>query len=165
MDKQAIYDYLNRRNISYEVTEHKAVYNMAELAEVVLPYADVLAKNLFVHDDKKRSYYLITIKGEKRINLKNFRWNNGTRPLTFADEHDLMVLLGLVPGSVTPLGLLNDKECRVHLFLDKEFLTTPAIIGVHPNDNTATVWLRTDDLIQIIKEHGNEVHIIEIKNL
>lgn len=164
MDKQAVYEYLNSRNIRYEVTEHEAVYSMDEQAAIALPYPDVVAKNIFVRDDKKQNYYLITMKGGKRMNLKDFRRNNGTRPLSFANDDDLMTFLGITSGAVTPLGLLNDEGCRVHLFLDKDFLLPPAIIGIHPNDNAATVWLRTDDLIHLIKEHGNEVYITEMKN-
>ena len=69
-------------------------------------------------------------------------------------------ILGLAPGTVTPFGLLNDAECRVHFFLDRDLLAPPAIIGVHPNDNTATVWLQTSDLLHLIAEHGNEVTLI-----
>ena len=58
--------------------------------------------------------------------------------------------------------MLNDKEMKVKLFLDKEFIESLGKIGVHPNDNTATVWLKIEDLINIIKEHGNEVEIVEI---
>ena len=163
MNKQDIFCYLDNRNIHYEVTEHKPVYNMAELNEVILPHPDALAKNIFVCDDKKREYYLITVKGNKRVNLKDFRKEYGTRRLTFADENDMRELLGLSPGSVTPLGLLNDKECKVHFFLDKDFLSIPLIIGIHPNDNTATIWLSTNDLMSILKKHGNEVQLIEVK--
>ena len=120
------------------------------------------AKNLFVRDDKKRNYYLITVKGDKRVDLKEFRKNNNTRALSFASENDLMDIMNLIPGSVTPLGMLNDKEMKVKLFLDKEFIESSGKIGVHPNDNTATVWLKIEDLINIIKEHGNEVEIVEI---
>lgn len=162
MNKQETYYYLDSLGVHYEATERKAVYNMAELAEVKLPYPDALAKNIFVRDDKKREYYLISVKGGKRVDLKDFRKEHGTRRLTFADEHDMMQLLGLIPGSVTPLGLLNDKECRVHFFLDKDFLASPAIIGIHPNDNTATIWLPINGLISILKNHGNAVQVIEV---
>ena len=70
--------------------------------------------------------------------------------------------MGLTPGSVTPLGLLNDAECRVKLYLDKDFLGEPALIGVHPNDNTATVCMKTEDLILLLREHGSEVEAVEI---
>ena len=157
MNKQQIYDYLQENSIWHEITEHKAVYNMAELAEVPCPYPEADAKNLFVRDDKKQNYYLITVKGEKRVNLKAFRKAQGTRNLSFASAEDLMERLGLIPGAVTPLGVLNDETRSVKAFLDQDFLQEPGLVGVHPNENTATVWLKTEDLIRIIREHGNEV--------
>lgn len=162
MNKQEIYDFIKDKNIWHEITEHKAVFNMAELAEIEVLYPEYDAKNLFVRDDKKRNYYLITVKENKRVDLKEFRKNNATRPLSFASEQDLMSIMNLIPGAVTPLGLLNDNELKVILYLDKEFLNDKQIIGVHPNDNTATLWLKVTDLIDIIKEHGNQVNIVEI---
>ena len=157
MNKQQIYDYLQENSIWHEITEHKAVYNMAELAEVPCPYPEADAKNLFVRDDKKQNYYLITVKGEKRVNLKAFRKAQGTRNLSFASAEDLMERLGLIPGAVTPLGVLNDETRSVKVFLDQDCLQEPGLVGVHPNENTATVWLKAEDLIRIIREHGNEV--------
>ena len=157
MNKQQIYDYLQENSIWHEITEHKAVYNMAELAEVPCPYPEADAKNLFVRDDKKQNYYLITVKGEKRVNLKAFRKAQRTRNLSFASAEDLLERLALIPGAVTPLGVLNDETRSVQVFLDQDFLQEPGLVGVHPNENTATVWLKTEDLIRIIREHGNEV--------
>lgn len=164
MNKQETYDYLTQKGVEYEATEHKAVFNMAELDEVNLPYPACDAKNLFVRDDKKRNYYLITVKGDKRVNLKEFRKQNGTKPLTFASPEDLLAIMGLTPGSVTPLGVLNDTELKVHAFIDKDFLAEPQIIGVHPNDNTATVWLKAEDLIRLMREHGNTVDAVELSD-
>ena len=59
----------------------------------------------------------------------------------------------LIPGSVTPLGALYDKEKRVMVFIDKEFIESSNVIEVYPNENTATVWLKTEDLIRIIREN------------
>ncbi len=162
MDKQEIYAYLKENNIPHEITEHKAVYNMEELSEVELPYPDRDAKNLFVRDDKKRNYYLITVKGGKRVDLKEFRKAHETRPLTFASPEDLMVIMKLIPGAVTPLGLLNDDELKVKFFVDRDFYEGSGIIGVHPNDNTATVWLKTADLEGIIKAHGNDFDVVSL---
>ncbi len=160
MTKLEIYDKLKSLGIWFEVTEHKAVYNMAEMAEVALPYPEADAKNLFVRDDKKRNYYLITVKSDKKINLKDFKRKHNTRALTFASEDDLKAILDLFPGAVTPLGVLNDAECKVQVFIDAEFMQGQGLIGVHPNDNTATVWLKTEDLVAIIKEHGNAVQVV-----
>lgn len=162
MNKNEIYTYLKGKNIWHEITEHKAVYNMKELSEVDIPYPEADAKNIFIRDDKKKNYYLITLKGDKRVNLKEFRKNNNTRPLTFASEEDLKAIMDLIPGAVTPLGLLNDKELKVKFYLDKDFMDDPQIIGIHPNDNTATIWLKVKDLISVIKEHGNQINIVNI---
>lgn len=161
MDKQEIYEMLRERGIRFEAVEHKAVYNMDDLKDVDLPYPERDAKNLFLRDDKKRNFYLVTVAPDKRVDLKRFRQEHGTRPLSFAPEKYLREILGLEPGAVTPLGLLNDEERQVRLFLDKAFFEGPALIGVHPNDNTATVYLKTEDLVRIVKEHGNEVEITD----
>lgn len=161
MNKQEVYDFLTSRGIEYEVTEHGAVFNMEEMSHVELLHPEADAKNLFVRDDKKRNYYLITVRGDKRVDMKKFREEHSTRQLSFASENDLMSLLGLIPGAVTPLGILNDSEKKVKLFLDEELLKC-GLIGVHPNDNTATVWLKTTELIDIITEHGNEVEAVRI---
>lgn len=160
MNKAETYQYLTDHAIAYEVTEHQAVYNMEELGSVELPYPEWDAKNLFVRDDKKRGYYLITVQGDKRVDLKEFRRAHGLRNLSFASAEDLMALLGLTPGSVTPLGLLHDEARRVRLYLDAAF--SGHVIGVHPNDNTATVWLQTDELVALLRQHGNEVELIEL---
>lgn len=162
MNKDKIYELIKNKNIWYEITEHQAVFNMQKLAQIQVPYPERDAKNLFIRDDKKRDYYLITVKGDKKVDLKEFRRNNNTRPLTFASSEDLMEILNLIPGAVTPLGVLNDKERKVIVFIDEFFKEEPSIIGIHPNNNTATIWLYTKDLIDIIKEHGNAVEIINI---
>lgn len=162
MTKLETLDYLRSCGVRFEITEHKAVFNMAECADIELPYPGCDAKNLFVRDDKKRNYYLITVKGNKRVDLKEFRRAAGTRALSFASEQDLSDILHLAPGSVTPLGILNDDERRVKLFLDESFTDAPGLIGVHPNDNTATVWLKVNDLADIIKKHGSELEFITL---
>lgn len=154
--------YLKNHHVEFEITEHGAVFNMEELKSVELPYPDADAKNLFVRDDKRRNYYLITVKGDKRVDLKEFRKKHELRPLTFASAEELMDIMKLYPGAVSPLGLLSDEEHKVKLFLDDAFGTGP--IGIHPNDNTATVWLKTADLVRIITEYGNTVELVNLDN-
>ena len=161
-DKAAVYRLLTERGIWHEITEHPAVYNMEEMAAVDLPYPEADGKNLFLRDDKKRHYYLLTLRGDKRVDLKAFRQANGTRPLSFASAEDLQAKLGLLPGAVTPLGALNDREGQVEVFLDQDFLAPPGHIGVHPNDNTATLWLRTEDLIALLRDHGTAVRVVPV---
>lgn len=160
--KQEIYALLKDKAIWHEITEHKAVFNMEDLDAVKLPYPECDAKNLFIRDDKRRNYYLITVKGDKRVDLKEFRKTYGTRALTFVKPDELADILGLIPGAVSPFGLLNDAEKKVVFYIDAAFREEPGLIGIHPNDNTATVWLKAEDLIGIIENHGNEVHVEEL---
>ena len=121
MDKENIIKNLKNKNIWFELEEHQAVFNMDDLDEVNLRYKNRDAKNIFVRDDKKLNYYLITIKGDKKVDLKQFRKNFNTRNLSFASAEDLMSILKLIPGSVSPLGILNDEKIKVRFFIDKFF--------------------------------------------
>lgn len=134
---------------------------MDELDDVDLPYKEFDAKNLFVGDDKKNNYYLIIVKWDKRVDLKEFRKKYHTKHLSFAKKEELLSILNLTPGSVSPLGLLNDKEKKTIFFIDNYFEDN-SLIGIHPNDNTATIWLKAKDLITIIEEHGNQVSRVDI---
>ena len=158
MNKEEIYTFFENNQIPFEKIAHKAVYNMQEMAEVELPHPEAEAKNLFVRDDKKQNYYLFTVRGDKHVDLKEFREKYGTRRLSFASDEDLMAILKLIPGAVTPLGLLNDEAQKVIFYLDESFLTAVDLIGIHPNDNTATVYLKPADRVKIIEDHGNPVH-------
>lgn len=162
MTKEEVYNFIKSKNIWYEITEHKRVFTMNELDDVILPYPEADAKNLFIRDDKKRNYYLITVSGKKKVDLSVFREKYNTRRLSFANEKDLMEILKLIPGSVTPLGLLNDKENLVKYYLDSYFINKCDIIGMHPCDNSATLWLKTTDLINILKENGTIVNIVDL---
>ena len=82
------------------------------------------------------------------------------RPLSFASPDDLKKYMDLTPGAVTPLGLLNVKGTPITLYLDAEF--KGKIIGIHPNENTATVWMQGDDLVALLRGNGCEVEIVEI---
>lgn len=162
MTKEEVYNFIKHKNIWYEITEHKRVFTMDELDNIVLPYPEADAKNLFIRDDKKRNYYLITVSGKKKVDLSVFREKYNTRRLSFASEKDLIEILKLTPGSVTPLGLLNDKVNLVKYYLDSYFINKCDIIGMHPCDNSATLWLKTTDLINILKENGTIVNIVDL---
>ena len=99
MNKEEIYAFLEKNSIEFEAVEHKAVFNMDELGTIELPHPEWEAKNLFVRDDKKRNYYLITVKGAKRVDLKDFRRKHGLRALSFASADDLLEIMKLTPGS------------------------------------------------------------------
>ena len=158
--KQEVLKLLDDSGICYESLAHEAVYTIDEMKKLGLPHANCIAKNLFVRDDKKKHYYLISVCEEKLVSLKKFQEIIGSRRLSFASEKDLNEILGLQKGSVTPFGVLNDKDKRVQVFIDEFFRNR--LIGIHPNENTMTVWLKTEALIELIKSHSSSVAVINL---
>lgn len=158
MTKQETCTYLRNHGIAFEVTEHSAVYNMAECAALALLYPEDDAKNLFARDDKKRQYFLIPVRGDRRVDLKQFRCAHGTSPGLRLRRRAASVCL--TPGSVTPLGLLQDPAHQVQSFLDADFLTPLGRIGIHSNDNTAAAWLQAEALLGLLRDFGTPVEVV-----
>lgn len=159
--KENVYKKLDELNIKYKKVDHKAVFTMEEMAELNLENEDEIVKNIFIRDDKKINYYLVLIAGNKRVNLKELRNNLGLRPLTFASEEDLEKYLGLHKGSVTVLGVLNDTNHIVKVLIDEDIKKFQEI-GVHPNENTASIWLKLEDIEKVLNYTENEYEFIKI---
>ena len=158
MNKQELYAFLDEQKIEYSVIEHAPVYTVEEAEKLCLPHPEAGAKNLFLRDDKKRNYYLLTVRDALAVDLKQFQEEIGSRRLSFASEEDLMRFLALKKGAVTPFGVLNDIECAVQVYIDAYFENKQ--ISVHPNENNATVYLAANDLVELLREHGNRVEYI-----
>ena len=156
--KQEIKAFLEERNIPFTWVEHKPVYTIDEMAELGLESMDEIAKNLFLRDQKGKRHFLVVVKGEKQVNLKGLGEKLGTK-LSFASEERLEKYMGLKKGAVTPLGVLNDEGCAVEVYIDED-LCKMEKIGVHPNENTASVYLSPDDLLNIIRDHGNMLEVL-----
>lgn len=157
--KEEVKVFLKEKGIPFHWVEHKAVYTIEEMEELGLEKMEETAKNLFLRDQKGKCHFLVVIRADKQVNLKELGEKLGGVRLSFASEERLEKYLGLKKGAVTPLGILNDTACAVKVFLDKDFLGKEEI-GVHPNDNTASVYLKTADLMQMIKEHGNSLEVL-----
>ncbi|MEA5050191.1 MAG: prolyl-tRNA synthetase associated domain-containing protein [Oscillospiraceae bacterium] len=155
LGRQEVFELLRLHGVAFELAEHPAVYTIGEMLARHLPHPEDVAKNLFLRDDKKRGYYLVTLRGEKRADLRALRAQLGTRPLSFANEEELGAMLGLQKGAVTPFGLLNDAGGRVRAYVDADFCGRR--IGVHPNDNTATVFLEADELLRVLRGAGARI--------
>lgn len=159
--RQVVFDYLSDMNITYDITEHPAVYTIEEMDNLCIDNNNQVVKNLFVRDDKKKRYFLIAVQKDKRVDLKELRSKLNSRPLSFASESALYEILGLNKGAVTPFGILNDTNCKVEVVLDNDIRYFHHI-GIHPNDNTATVWIKPEDLEVVIRKHGNAFSYVEI---
>lgn len=152
---------LERAGARYELAEHPAVFTVEEAHAAGVPFAPFGAKNLFLRDDKKRAYYLVTMPDEKQVPLKGIQAAIGSRRLSFASADDLERKLGLIPGAVTPLGALNDAEHAVQVVFDQE-LVDLGRVAVHPCDNTASVLVATGDLIDVLRAAGAPVRVVAL---
>ncbi|HHV72983.1 MAG TPA: prolyl-tRNA synthetase associated domain-containing protein [Clostridia bacterium] len=159
--RKKVIDAMESMNIRYDIIEHPAVYTIDEADKLNIDSNNEVVKNLFVRDDKKKRYFLLVLQKNKRVNLKQIRNKLNCRQLSFASEEDLKKYMGLSKGSVSPFGILNDADCRVEVVFDKSILLFERI-GVHPNDNKATVWICPKDLEFIIKNHGNSIRYLHI---
>ena len=159
-DKARTLELLDNRNIPYELAEHAAVYTVQEAHDEQVPFAEYGAKNLFLRDDKHRAYYLAVLPDAKEVPLKRIQALLGSRRLSFASAGDLDRMLGLIPGAVSPLGALNDAEHRVEVVLDRALIDAGKLTA-HPCDNTATVLMRTQDLIDLLESRGTAVRVID----
>ena len=157
--RQEVKSFLEEKNIPFEWVEHKAVYTIEEMEELGLESMDEIAKNLFLRDQKGKRHFLVVIRADKQANLKELGEKLGVGKLSFASEERLEKYMGLKKGAVSPLGVLNDENCAVEVFFDEDFTKMPRI-GVHPNENTASVYLSSEDLLRVIREHGNRLEIV-----
>ena len=153
---------LEEKDIKYREFTHEAVFTIDEAESLSIPGFDMsrVPKNLFLRDDKKRAYYLVSIENHKTADLKALRHLIESKPLSFASEEDLGRILMLGKGEVTPFGLLNDGEHKAEFIMDSFF--SDGVIGIHPNDNSETVFLPSSDLISILSEAGVKCRILSI---
>ncbi len=159
--KQKVYDYLDDLGIVYERRDHEPIFTMEEIHKANLDPDGYIAKNLFLRDGAGRRHMLVTMADGKDADLKVLRSIFQSSRLSFGSEERLSDRLGLTKGSVSPTGLLNDPEKTVEFYFDKDLLNNP-LIGIHPNHNSATLFLKPADLITAIEKTGHEVIYIEI---
>lgn len=159
--KEDVKRFLDEKGIDYTWFDHVAVYTIEEMMALGLEKEKDIAKNLFLRDAKGKRHFLVVIREDKRADLKSLGEKIGVGRLSFASEERLEKYLGLKKGSVTPFGILNDENRAVEVIFDEDFHKT-GVIGVHPNDNTASVFMAFSDLEKLVKEHGNDVKFLSL---
>lgn len=148
-----IYDVLDKLSISYEEITHDAVKTVKEAKEIENMIDGVPVKNLFLTDNEN-SYYLVMLEARKRADLKKITRLVNKKHLSFASVNDLKDILKLDPGSVTPLGIINDRDNKVKIVIDKDLVGMKIL--VHPNVNIKTISINFDVLIMFIKYENHD---------
>ena len=131
------YSYLDRLNIEYSRVDHDAAATIADCELVDGELGTKMCKNLFLCNSQKTTFYLLLMPGDKHFKTKEVSQALGIARLSFAPEEYLLSLMGLRPGAVTVLGLMNDEEKNVNLLIDKEFMVfTDDQAKAYRNDST-----------------------------
>jgi Ala-tRNA(Pro) deacylase len=154
VEKYPILSFLVDKNIEFELYEHPAVFSVGECLEHTSNIPGVGTKNLFLRDKKKQNYALLFVKEDKRVNLEEISKHLNWSRISFASPEDLEKILGVTPGSVTPMALLprdNFPSRLIDILIDKD-LTGDFLIQMHPLVNTATVVVHSQKFIDLISE-------------
>ncbi len=160
-NRQAVFDKLNSLGIKYEVAEHEAVFTIEDIDKAGTFDRGLGCKNLFLRDASGKRHFLLVAPEHKDVDLKEVRAQLGCSRLSFGSEERLWNCLKLKPGSVSPFGVINDRDCKVEVVFDKELAGKPTL-GFHPNDNTATLWLSFEDVKKVIEDNGNSITFVEL---
>ena len=147
--EQRVYEFLDSLNIEYGRVDHEVAMTMEECAEVDKVLDATICKNLLLTNKRKTSCYLLMMPGEKPFKTKYLSAQINSARLSFADAEMMENYLDITPGSLSVLGLMNDKENNVSLLIDKDLLTGE-FVGCHPCINTSSLKLKLKDLLDTI---------------
>ncbi len=144
-----VYDLLDSLDISYQRIDHQAAMTMEACLAIDEALEAAICKNLLLCNRQGTAFYLLLLPGDKVFKTKDLSSQIGSSRLSFASGEAMEALLDITPGSLSILGLMNDRNNRVQLLIDEELLTSE-YIGCHPCINTSSLRLRTQDVLNTL---------------
>ena len=159
--QKELYDLLDRLAIKYEYHEHPP---LATIEEAIIHWKDYNSgrcKNIFFRNHKGNRHYLVILEHLRQLDIHDLEKRLRQGKLTFASYQRLMRYLGVEPGSVSPFGLINDREKHVHLFIDEK-LDEFDRLAFHPNVNTASLVISKEDFLKFLSFTGNSYEFIRL---
>jgi Ala-tRNA(Pro) deacylase len=156
-----LFAFLNEIGISVTTVTHPPLFTVADSQALRGEIEGGHTKNLFLKD-KKDNYFLVTVGEDAAVDLKSIHQKIGAASrVSFGKPEALLDLLGVTPGAVTALGVINDTGGRVKMVIDSELLEHP-VINVHPLTNAATTSIARDDLLLFLRATGHEPAILKV---
>lgn len=158
---QQVIDELNKLGIDdYDVVDHPAAHTTEEADRYIAGRVGVRTKSMFLKG-KKKKYYMVVMDDKKRLDFHEFQDLTGAKRVSMARPEDIQEQLGLVPGIISPFGLVNNTAHNVQVYFDRAIVDEP-IQTFHPNENTHTIFIKTVDLFKFIRAAGYEPQIIDL---
>ena len=140
------YDLLDRLGVAYERVDHEPAMTMEVCQAIDEVLQATICKNLFLCNRQETTFYLLMMPDDKPFRTKDLSAQIGSARLSFAKPEYMEQFLDITPGSVSVMGLMNDKEKRVQLLIDEDVLNSE-YVGCHPCINTSSIRLLTKDLV------------------
>ncbi|MDD3919701.1 MAG: prolyl-tRNA synthetase associated domain-containing protein [Eubacteriales bacterium] len=156
-----VYETLDKLSIPYERFSHAPAMTMADCNVFDADKNAAHFKNLFLCNRQGTVFYLLLVVGDKPFKTKDISKQLGVSRLSFSTPEQLYEVLRLTPGAVTPMALVHDSARAVTVLIDRDVLDWKSVI-VHPCVNTASIILKTDDLMRFIAEMGNPTVQVDI---
>lgn len=157
-----VYDFLDSLGVKYQRIDHEAAMTMEACVAIDEVLGATICKNLLLCNRQKTDFYLLLMPGDKPFKTKDLSAQIGSSRLSFADGEFMERFLDITPGSLSLLGLMNDKEHQVRLLIDEDVLKGE-FIGCHPCINTASLRLRTQDVTdKIIPAMGHTPRLVQL---
>ncbi|MCZ6473885.1 MAG: prolyl-tRNA synthetase associated domain-containing protein [SAR324 cluster bacterium] len=156
-----IYQVLAELGISYKKYEHPPVFTVEDADLHRGEMQGGTTKNLFLRNKKGKRHYLLVLESNRQVEIKQIQGLLGESSLSFASPERLQKYLGLTPGAVSPFGIINDTEHAVTVVVDAGLLRHETL-HYHPNNNTATLAISTEDFRRFLAASGNEVRYEEL---
>ncbi|WP_428334285.1 prolyl-tRNA synthetase associated domain-containing protein [Novosphingobium sp.] len=160
MSETTLYAELEALGIAWTALEHEAVFTVEDSEAVHAALPGTHTKNLFLKD-AGGTFFLVTVDHATRVDLKALAPVIGAKKLSFGKAEDMIALLGVTPGAVTPLAAMNDAGGKVRVVLDAA-LADAAMVHVHPLRNTATIGLGGAQLVTALTHWGHPPLIVAI---
>ncbi len=154
--------FLDTLGIATTTFDHEPVFTVEEAHAVHGHISGGHCKNLFCKDEKGALWLIVALE-DARIDLKAAKDKIGSKRLTFGKPELLLQILGVEPGSVTPFGIINDKDIQVNVILDEAMMRNPKL-NFHPLKNDATTTISNTDLVTFIKACGHAPRIIAVSD-
>ena len=163
LDKEIrTYDLLDSLGVSYQRIDHPAAMTMEECEDIDRILDATICKNLFLCNRQETAFYLLMIPGNKTFKTTDISAQIGSARLSFGKPEFMEQFLDITPGSVSVMGLMNDKENRVQLLIDEDVLKGE-YIGCHPCINTSSLRIKTKDMAEkIIPAMKHEPIIVKL---
>jgi Ala-tRNA(Pro) deacylase len=159
--KPELYKTLEALNINFEYYEHPPAPTIEEAKKYWVDLNATHCKNIFFRNHKGNRHYLVILEHTQALNIHDLEKRLKQGKLSFASEKRMVKYLGLKPGSVSPFGLINDKEKHVYIFLDKNLRNSDKI-SFHPNINTASLIISFKDFERFLEWSGNSYEFLEL---